>query len=132
MDFSAFDTARADEYAKEAKARWGGTDAYAEYERNTAGQSKEDLRDAGAGLMEILSVFGRLREKPVSSPEVQSQVKTLQDYITTHFYTCTDEILMSLGRTYTGGGDFTANIDSAGGPGTAAFAQSAIEIYCRH
>ena len=32
LDFKAFDTKKMDEYAKEAKARWGETAAYKEYE----------------------------------------------------------------------------------------------------
>ena len=72
----------------------------------------------------------RLREKPVSSPEVQSQVKTLQDYITTHFYTCTDEILAGLGRLYAAGGGYTEAIDRAGGKGAAVFAGKAIAYHC--
>ena len=32
---------------------------------------------------------------------------------------------------YAGGGDFTKNIDSYGGEGTAEFAHRAIEIYCK-
>ena len=31
---------------------------------------------------------------------------------------------------YSGGGDFTANIDAYGGEGTAVFVANAIEIYC--
>jgi hypothetical protein len=31
---------------------------------------------------------------------------------------------------YGSGGEFTENIDKAGGPGTAAFAAEAIRIYC--
>ena len=45
-------------------------------------------------------------------------------------YTCTNEILNSLGKQYGGGGDFTTNIDSYGGEGTAVFASAAIEVYC--
>ena len=40
-------------------------------------------------------------------------------------------MLQSLGRMYAGGGDFTLNIDAAGGEGTGAFARAAIEAYCR-
>ena len=40
------------------------------------------------------------------------------------------DILSSLGQMYAGGGDFTTNIDGAGGEGTAQFASDAIEIYC--
>lgn len=45
-------------------------------------------------------------------------------------YTCSDEILAGLGKMYTGDGEFTANIDKAGGAGTAEFTGKAIEIYC--
>lgn len=46
-------------------------------------------------------------------------------------YTCTKEILSGLGKIYAGGGDFTKNINSYGGEGTAEFTHKAIEIYCR-
>ena len=44
---------------------------------------------------------------------------------------CTKEILNSLGEMYAAGGEFTENINKAGGEGTAVFAQRAIAIYCR-
>ena len=62
---------------------------------------------------------------------VQQQVQTVKDYITAHFYTCTDEILAGLGKLYAAGGDFTKNIARAGGPGAAAFAARAIAWYCQ-
>ena len=130
MDFDAFDRSRIDAYAEEARARWGDTAAYKEYEQRTAGQSGEALRSAGDGLMAVLAGFGTMKEKPASSPEAQAQVEALQAYITAHFYTCTDEILAGLGRLYGAGGEMTDNIDRAGGPGTAAFAAEAIAYFC--
>ena len=79
--------------------------------------------------MAVLSVFGQLKDKPASAPEAQAQVEALQHYITAHFYTCTDEILAGLGRLYAAGGEFTENIDRAGGEGAAAFAAEAIAYY---
>ena len=58
------------------------------------------------------------------------QVKKLQNFITDHFYKCTDEILFGLGKMYVGGGEFTENIDKVGGTGTAEFTYQAIKIYC--
>ena len=58
-------------------------------------------------------------------------VKELQDYITDHYYTCTKQILKGLGMMYIAGDEMTANIDAAGGKGTAQFAHEAIEIYCQ-
>ena len=130
MDFTAFDTSGTDAYAAEAKARWGDTAAYKEYERKTAGQSDEALRAAGAGVTELLAAFGALKEKPASDPAVQAQVKALQDYITAHFYTCTDAVLAELGQLYAAGGAFTETIDRAGGAGAAAFAAEAVSYYC--
>ena len=46
---------------------------------------------------------------------MQLQVRKLQDYITDHFYTCSDKILCGLGRMYAGGGELTENIDDVGG-----------------
>ena len=109
-----------------AKARWGGTAAYKEYEEKTAGQSPDALRRAGDGLMEILSGFGGLRVLSPGDEAVQARVTLLQDYITARFYTCTDEVLAGLGRLYAAGGEYTEAIDRAGGPGTAAFAAEAI------
>ena len=42
MSFEAFDTRKLDEYARQAKASWGSTDAYKEYEKKSAGQNKEE------------------------------------------------------------------------------------------
>ena len=62
--------------------------------------------------------------------EEKDKVKKLQNYITDHFYKCTDEILFGLGKMYAGGGEFTDNIDKMGGPGTAEFTYQAIKAFC--
>ena len=131
MDFSAFDTKKMDEYAAQAKARWGDTDAYKEYEKKTEGLSKEQKNGLGIEMMEIFKEFGQLLSANPGDEPVQAQVKKLQDYITEHFYTCTDEILAGLGKMYAAGGSMTENIDKAGGKGTAEFVSEAIEIYCK-
>ena len=65
-----------------------------------------------------------------ASDDAQNLVRRLQDYITQNLYTCTNKILRGLGKMYSGGGDFTTNIDVYGGKGTANFVSDAIEIYC--
>ena len=72
-------------------------------------------------FMNIFVEFGHMKEMEPSSEEVQLQVKKLQDYITEHFYNCSTQILSSLGKMYSEGGEFTENIDKAGGTGTAEF-----------
>ena len=130
-DFTAFDTTKIDEYAKQAKESWGNTPQWKEYEEKSKNRSKDFSKVAEEMMQGIFGEFGKIKDKDPGSDEAQGLVKKLQDYITENFYTCTNEILGSLGKMYTGGGDFTANIDAAGGEGTADFAAKAIEIYCK-
>lgn len=131
LKFDAFDTRKIDEYAAQAKASWGKTEAFKEYQEKTKGRSKEELNEAGLGMFDIFAEFGAIRDQEPSSEAAQALVKKLQAYITENFYTCTNEILSGLGKMYAGGGDFTRNIDEHGGEGTAEFAHRAIEVYCK-
>ncbi|MBR3642192.1 MAG: MerR family transcriptional regulator [Parasporobacterium sp.] len=130
LNFDAFDTKKIDEYAARAKASWGTTPAYKEFEEKSKGRTKEEDKKIYRGMIGIFEEFGRIRNTDPASEDAQALVKKLQDYITEHMYTCKKEILSSLGKMYAGGGDFTKNIDSYGGEGTAAFTAQAIEIYC--
>ena len=131
LKFEAFDTSKIDEYAAQAKAYWGKTPAYKEFEEKSRGRTKEEDKKIYQGMIDIFGEFGQIRNTEPSSKDAQALVKKLQDYITEHMYTCTKKILSSLGKMYAGGGDFTKNIDSYGGEGTAEFTSQAIEIYCR-
>ncbi len=130
LAFDAFDTRKIDEYAAQAKASWGTTPAYKEFEEKSKGRTKEEDRKIYQGMIDIFGEFGQIRNADPASEEAQAMVKKLQGYITEHMYTCTNEILSGLGKMYAGGGEFTKNIDSYGGEGTAEFASRAIEIYC--
>jgi len=130
MDFSAFDTRKIDEYSERAKEKWGKTEAYKEFEEKSKDWTEETTKDIANGLMKMFVVFGSMKDKDPADAEVQEQVKKLQDYITKYYYNCTTQILSGLGRMYNGGGEFTENIDKAGGEGTADFTAKAIEIYC--
>ena len=130
LDFTVFNTKKMDEYAKRAKESWGQTPEYREFEEKSKDRTKEDERKLWAGLMEIFTEFGSMKGSSPSGSAAQRLVKKLQDYITEHFYTCSDEILTALGSMYDGGGEMTENIDHAGGEGTAEFAAQAIKVYC--
>ena len=133
MDFSAFDAKKLDEYAAQAKASWGKTEAYKEFEEKEKNRTKEQSNQIAEGMMALFTEFGLLLKegKTADSKEVQAQVQKLQDYITEHFYTCTKQILSGLGKMYNGGGSMTENIDKYGGEGTADFAAEAIKIFCK-
>ncbi len=131
MDFTAFDTKKIDEYSKRAKEQWGNSPEYKEFEEKEKGRTAEDNQTMIQDFMQIFVEFGEMKDQDPAGEAAQRQVKKLQDYITEHFYKCSNQILASLGKMYAGGGEFTTNIDSYGGEGTAVFAAKAIEIYCR-
>ncbi len=131
MDFEPFSTQKQQAYAEQARKQWAGTAAWTEYENKSAGRTKEESDRIAGELMKLFEVFGTLRGGDPSSSEAQAQVRTLQSFLSEHYYTCTTPILRSLGRMYAVGGEMTENIDRAGGSGTAAFAAAAIEMYCR-
>lgn len=118
-------------YAAEAREKWGKTQAYKEFEQKTAGRSDVQLQQTGDALMAIFAELGAIRHLSPASAEAQALIAKLQSFITAHYYTCTKQILRGLGQMYIAGDAMTANIDRAGGEGTAAFAHEAIEIYCQ-
>ena len=130
MDFKVFDDEKIENYKAEAKKRWGGTEAYREYEAKTADYSGEKHKDLARDMMNIFKKFGNLTDKSPADAEAQKLVKKLQDYITANYYTCTKQILSGLGQMYAAGGEMTDNIDTAGGKGTAIFTAKAIEVFC--
>ena len=129
MDFSAFDNSKIEEYSKKAKEQWGDTSEYKEYEKKSHKRSKSDESKIMNEFMEIFNKFGEIKDTDPSGDEAGALVKELQDYITKHFYKCTDEILKGLGQMYASGNEFTENIDKAGGKGTAEFVNKAIKAY---
>lgn len=131
MDFTVFDTKKIDEYAKRAKEQWGQTHEYREYEEKTKDWTNQDQQDVMKNFMLIFAEFGKMRTEDPASEKVQYEVKKLQDFISEHFYQCSNEVLSGLGQMYASGGEFTQNIDKMGGEGTARFTADAIEVYCK-
>ena len=130
MNFKEFDMKKIDNYAAQAKALYGKTDAYKEYEQKSAGRSKEAENALGDQVMDFFVRLGTMRHMDPGCAEVQAWVKALQAFFTQHYYNCTNPILLSLAESYAGGGSMNENIDKAGGSGTGAFAREAIRIYC--
>ena len=130
MDFSAFDKKKIDAYAAEAKASWGATPEYREYEQRAEGRTEEETAGLSGQMMAVFAEFGALRGGDPASGEAQQLVRKLQRFITEHFYTCSDRTLAGLGQLYAAGGEMTENIDRAGGEGTAAFVSRAIKTCC--
>ena len=128
----AFDNTEIENYKNEVKEKWGKTDAYTEYSRKTNGYSKEEFNAMGEGMESIIKEFADCMNGGSSPDSTYSQklIKKLQRYITENFYTCTNEILFSLGQMYVADERFKNNIDKHS-RGTAEYISHAIEYYCK-
>ncbi len=128
MDFKVFDNEEFNQYANEVKEKWGNTSQYEEYKiRN---RSRQELEGINNRFMNIFTELGSLKHLSVEDEKVQEKIKSLQEFITDNYYSCTKEILKGLGKMYVNDERFRNNIDRAGGNGTAEFVNQAIYRYC--
>ena len=127
---SASDNSKNAAYQAEAKEKWGGTEAYAEFASKTKAYSEDRFAEIRSGLESIFRAFAELMQSKAApdSVEAQALVKKLQAYITEHYYTCTAEILVGLGQMYVADERFRNHIDK-NWDGTAAFICKAIEAH---
>lgn len=130
FDNSEFEAKR-EEYAKEAKEKWGGTAAYKESAEKTAGYSADKWNSVNSAMDEIIAEFAECLRNGFApdSKEAQELVKRWRDFITDNYYTCTKEILAGLAEMYVSDERFMKNIDRHG-DGTARFMSDAIKVYC--
>lgn len=133
MSFEEFDKSKINEerekYAKEAKERWGKSDAYRESEQRTASYMKEDWDRINGEAEKLYHSFAQNLEKQPGDPAVQSLVGQWQEFISRNFYHCNKEILAGLGQMYAGDPRFAKNINQYG-DGLADFMSQAIAQYC--
>ncbi len=94
-------------------------------------KGEESFPEVTKEMTAIMSTFGQLKEYNPGDDSVQEQVKSLQDYISQHFYPCNQTVLAGLGQMYQTDNRFSSFIDKVGGSGTAAFLAEAIRIYCQ-
>lgn len=130
MEFSVFDKSEMNEYAQEVRERWGSGDAYKEYEEKVKGKTQAELKEGGERLMGVFAQIGALKDRSPEDEAVQKKIGQIQELITRHYYTCTDEILEGLSRMYVCDQRMKHNIDKVGGEGTAEFVGKAIGHYC--
>ena len=60
LKFDAFDTGKIDEYAAQAKASWGTTPAYKEFEKKSEGRTRDEDQKIALGMMDIFASFGAI------------------------------------------------------------------------
>lgn len=131
FDNSEFEAKR-EEYAKEAKEKWGDTAAYKESAEKTAEYSADMWEQVNSVMNDRIAEFADFKRKGFApdSKQAQALAKNWQDFITENYYTCTKEILASLGDMYVADQRFLKNIDRHGN-GTARFMSDAIKAYCK-
>ena len=129
MDFDAFDRSEIErakeEYSREARERWGGTDAYQESERRAGAYTTGDWARISAQQEEIFSSFSALIGTDPAAAPAQAAVARWQAFISENFYPCTDEILAGLGQMYVSDERFQKNLDRRA-EGLASFMSRAI------
>lgn len=126
MNFDVFDKSEIEKYEEEVKAKWSNTKAYQEYMQKDIARDKEGYGKLADEMMTMFSELGKLKHLSPDAHEVQEKISALQQFITDHYYVCTDEILRVLGEMYVCDERFKNNIDKAGGAGTADFVRQAI------
>ncbi len=131
FDNNEFETKR-EEYAKEAKEKWGDTAAYKESAEKTADYSADKWKQINSDMDERIAEFADCKRNGFApdSKEAQALAKKWKDFITGNYYTCTKEILAGLAEMYVADERFLKNIDRHG-DGTAQFMCEVIKVYCK-
>ncbi|SHI94629.1 DNA-binding transcriptional regulator, MerR family [Clostridium cavendishii DSM 21758] len=120
-----------EKYAKEAKEKFGNSEAYKQSEEKGAKYNENDWKNIMADAQKIFGEIASMMDKSPSDDAVQSLVDKWRQYISKNFYNCTIEIFRGLGQMYIYDERFTKNIDKTK-DGLAKFLSKAIEIYCNN
>lgn len=133
MNFEAFDMKEIEDakekYSREAKERWGDTQAYKESIKRTESYGKEEWNVIQEEMHRIWKAFADSMEKAPADDSVQVLVEDWKKLLTKNFYPCTIEILAGLGDMYTSDERFRKSMDCYR-EGTAEYMGRAIRIYC--
>ena len=133
MEFKPFDNSefesQRDQYAEEAKTRWGNTEAYRESAKRAAKWTDADKERLQKESGEIFAGFASLVGTDPADARVQALVSRWKAFISESYYNCTDDILAGLGQMYIADERFKENIDKFGA-GTAQLMSDAIAVYC--
>ncbi len=116
-----------EDYAREARARYGGTEAYAASQARTRNYRPEDWNAIQREAESIWRDFSACADP--EGPEAAACVEAWQAHISRWYYPCSLEILAGLGQLYASDGRFARTIDQKA-PGAANAMSRAIAAYC--
>jgi hypothetical protein len=121
-----------DEYADEARRRWGGTEAFAESQRRTATYTEDDWRAIHAEGTEIESRLAAAMTSglPAGGIEAMDAAEAHRRHIERRFYPCSTDMHRGLGAMYLADPRFTEHYERIS-PGLARFVHDAIEASAR-
>lgn len=116
-----------DEFAQEARERWGDTDEYQESSRRTSGYDKDDWARIAAAQREQLGRFAAIFTSGAApdSEEAMAAAEEARRFIDEWFYTLSPEMHRGLAEMYLADQRFKAHYDEAA-PGLAEFVHDAI------
>lgn len=117
-----------DEYKKEAKKRWGNTDAYKQSEERTKHWTHDDYKRLTENANKFTQELAYTMDKGFDSPEFQALIAKHYEGIGT-FYDCSLDMYRMLGEMYVSDPRFKAYYDKFR-PGLAEFIKKAINYYC--
>ena len=117
----------ADQYAQEARERWGHTEAYRQSAERTARYTKEDWEhvrtEAAVNAAAFAAAF--TAGVPAGSPQAMDVAEEHRQHIARWFYDCPPDLHRGLGDMYVADPRFTANYDTDH-PGLAQYIRDAI------
>lgn len=128
--FNGLNDKKMQEYAEEAKQRWGDTDAYKQSAERTRHWTKEDYKKAELDQQAITQEVANLMKagEPVESYAVQQVIEKHYKYLG-RFYDAPYDMYRNLGKMYVDDPRFTAYYDKFA-KGLAVFMRDAIAYYC--
>lgn len=123
--FEGFDP---EEYADEAREKWGETEAFKESARRTKKYGKAEWAQIRAESDAIYARLAELRRggAAIDDARVRAAVEAHREHISRWFYPCSPKMQRGLAELYVADPRFTANLDKAGGEGFARFLHDAI------
>lgn len=113
-------------YKGEVLKKYGKSREYKEFKEKN--YSNKDLNQFDKESKEIFINLASYMPLGFKDEKVVTLIKEWQNYITTNFYTCTDEILLSLANIYVDDNRFKKNFDKIK-PGLAKFFSDSIRYY---
>jgi DNA-binding transcriptional MerR regulator len=126
--YGGFSKEEADQYAAEAKQRWGHTDAYKESQRRTAKFTKDDWKRISETSDALMKEIVANSERDPADPVVQALIARHFDSLR-NFYEPNLEMYRGLGSMYVDDARFAAYYDKYK-PGLAVFMRDAMHAYC--